>query len=112
MPWLVSTKRPCHCDGSEHIGSESRLAVATLEEAQQLHDELLAEHGRRGGFLTERFPSVKVGPLPDGTTIQVEALSPLMLASRCGAPGVLVMACLKDDDFKPLADFYNAKQAA
>lgn len=49
-----------------------------------------------------------IGPLPDGTMIEVECVSPLMLASRTpGFSPEALLACAKARDFQPLIDAFN-----
>jgi hypothetical protein len=87
MPYIITTKRTCRCDGSEHIGSESRRAVSTLEEARHhAYDETRRVDSGTGHRSAWRISSSggSVGPLPDGTMIEVEPVSWGELHCRSG----------------------------
>jgi hypothetical protein len=122
MPFIVTTKRPCNCDGDPHIGSISRRAVATLEEAREsLTAEVLAAYGDRRDVEFRNCNADArclpgsggtTGPLPNGTVIEVEALSPLMLSARAGISGAEAMACLRADNWQPIIDAFNAREQA
>jgi hypothetical protein len=91
-PFTVTTKRPCapchgtgdwldsstgtgQCDECGGFGVDvDRRAVATLEEARGACVAILHNHGFSAlGYALPRAESGgTVGPLPDGTTIQVE----------------------------------------
>jgi hypothetical protein len=117
-PYVVTTKRPIVAvspfasRGSferDNLPVVSARAVATLEEARAY---VIKRHNTYGAIHSLPESGGTVGPLPDGTMIQVESLSPLMLASRCGASGELMMSCLRSDDWAPLIAAFNAKQAS
>lgn len=131
-PYIVTVKRRGN-NVVPRVGRKmevlSRRAVATLEEARTSAAEAVFEHigyeenlgYRRRPLSTPAFTVAchdltesggTVGPLPDGTVIEVEKLSPLMLASRCGASGELMMGCLRSDDWQPLLTAYNEAQEA
>lgn len=112
MPYVITTSKPCpeghtepvmQGDGHGWDGTSmhtppcetcddrcemlTRRAVATREEAQAEQDRLLAEHGHKGGFVLATG-TVRVGPLPDGTVIEVEPMTwDAMYAAHADAAG-------------------------
>jgi hypothetical protein len=75
-PYIVTTKYP-H-DRPALMGSiprrESRRAVATLEEAHEHVSDIIDAHGSGGRAWAWHESGGTVGPLPDGTLIEVEAV--------------------------------------
>jgi hypothetical protein len=129
-PFIVTVRRPTvEVEGGAWAGagvsSVSRRAVATLEEATAAAERAVRNWrdkvGTREAWDCAYAPlstaanlseaGGAVGPLPDGTVIEVERLSPLMLGSRCRASGELMMGCLRDDDWSPLVAAFNAREA-
>lgn len=78
MPFIITTKRTCRCDDSEHIGSESRRAVAGIEEV----NAWLEERAPEWAYLVEAEIPVSI-PLAD-ETVEIE---PVLWSSLCGALG-------------------------
>jgi hypothetical protein len=80
MPYIVTTKRPAKVDHDEERAERehvSRRAVATLEEARDFIYSLCAEtdvDDERIADDIDRLPESggTVGPLPDGTVIEVK----------------------------------------
>ena len=123
MPYIITTKQPLPDTTDLMAGLEASLqqpkrrAVATLDEArvallqacgsdQEAKQIVSATAGRA------RWNGDTVGPLPDGTVIEVERVSPLRLASMYGGSGAEVMAALAADDWAPLIDAFNARERA
>jgi hypothetical protein len=93
VPFIVTTKRPCPAcvhgpaGGGEHRPeSVSRRAVATLEEVQVLVSDAIYDAGQK--TTRDALPAFEipesggtVGPLPDGTVIEVEPVSKLYLGT-------------------------------
>jgi hypothetical protein len=109
-----------------------RRAVATLEEArEQADDAVFAAHNRERKRPSDELPppymaqSIEardlpesggaVGPLPDGTVIEVEQLSPLMLAAHIPGDPASIAALLRvgldRKDWSDLIDAFNARQS-
>ena len=93
------------------VGPKS-TAVATLEEARALCTQEAERTDAHWYSEDDISESGSVGPLPDATMIEVENLSPLMLASKCGASGELVMSCVRADDFTPLIAAFNTREVS
>ena len=120
MPYVITTKRPEQNEGGRggvvrppHF---SRRAVATLEEARQrivfalAHGEHMSEDARMAGWIgaekriTENGGTV--GPLPDGTVIEVERVGYRYLLD-----GLLVAPGTNERSWAEILDAYNARQA-
>lgn len=79
-PYLVTTRREGRQSGRDHDAAWSRRAVATLEEARmEVFDHLTATDDRAehlGGGADRLAKSIepgeRIGPLPDGTVVEVE----------------------------------------
>jgi hypothetical protein len=110
MPYIVTTKRRGYM-GLGLVRSPrvvSRRAVATLEEAQGHVDVVVQEVV---GWNTDAGHVIgpdggTVGPLPDGTVIEVERISIAELARRAG---ITVPRAWHTRTY--LVDAYNARQA-
>ena len=135
MPFIVTTKQPDrpHRFSQPHVpatygpGPVSRRAVATLEEARvTAHDVIMAGptvkvadlprdavFGYAGAHTAiEEVPESggSVGPLPDGTVIEVERVSEGELGRAIGLnPGGRILAEMSTAE---IIAAYNAKQAA
>jgi hypothetical protein len=121
-PFIVTTTRPAReikwpetrCVLGYEILPEtvSQLAVATLEEAKAESAALLEGHEYTNDefFATALIPESggTVGPLPDGTTIQVEPIQRTELAAHTGCTVVQWM-CSTDDE---LVAAFNAKHGS
>jgi hypothetical protein len=83
MPYIITTSEPFDADVHTHRPAFTRRAVATLEETHDhVFEEIWAAYGRTAGTndatpalgqadaLTESGGTI--GPLPDGTVIEVE----------------------------------------
>jgi hypothetical protein len=117
MPYIVTTKRQ-----DQHFAEvaeyESRRAVATLEEARQAAWRAHPLFGTTNGYammkardeITLAFPDSggTVGPLPDGTVIEVKPISWDDL--RDEIPGPLPRAEGQTRQ-SAILDAYNARQA-
>jgi hypothetical protein len=110
-PYIVTTKRLDSSEGWADSGLRaSRLAVATLEEADARVREILVEHDERAGVA----PSLPEGgatlsPLPDGTVIEVERTTWQVLVDASGlAVPIDPDAWLEHHE---ILDAYNARQA-
>jgi hypothetical protein len=99
----------------------SRQAVATLEEAKDAAMQVVYD-GPPIRVKTEwelicmvisDWPESggTVGPLPDGTTIEVEELTWFVIAKLAECSHDVVKAALFSRDFTPVIDAFNAKQA-
>jgi hypothetical protein len=124
VPYIVTTKREPQDDGMgrswfEHV---SRRAVATLEAARTLaSDEIIVALGNEAeGYrsLAYALPEAggTVGPLPDGTVIEVEQVTWLDLARQAGVGehvGSLVTDVERGFTYAGprILDAYNARQA-
>lgn len=77
MPYVISTRSPF--PHTQRMGDVSRCAVVTLEEVARQHPALcIAESIERPGEgLVCLFDEAggTVGPLPDGTVIEVQAVT-------------------------------------
>jgi hypothetical protein len=104
MPYIVTTKRQCQCDGSTHIGSVSRVATVTLDEAAYLY-RTNADRTAWDAIRTMGDCGGKVGPLPDGTVIEVEQVAVGTLAIRAGLGDMSYSMRLSE-----YIDAYNARQ--
>jgi hypothetical protein len=93
-------------DGTPGDGSVS-LAVATPEEAAK---HVSAITGGDPGWRAMYFAGGTVGPLPDGTTIDVEELPWYVIAKLAGCSHDVVKAALISRDFAPVIAAFNAKQ--
>lgn len=95
MPYIITTRRPCtcctHCGYSHREGSpeclhaqESTGAVATLDEAQRYGRRIMADAGQWSTAAIDELPESggTIGPLPDGTTIEVKRVSWSRLAEH------------------------------
>lgn len=142
MPYVISTKRrnaeSAECGGCGQRLDDgsvceqggwlvSRHAVATLEEAREIGREMCnlgpGDQFGHDHYLpcSAQFDDLPesggtVGPLPDGTVIEVEQLSPLMLSARIpgntGGLAALIRDCLdKGGDWTELLRFFNARQS-
>lgn len=102
MPFIVTTRREGRLPGKENDSAWSRCAVATLDEARTI---MRAAQNSAPEEIIVPFSITEsggtVGPLPDGTVIEVEPVELSWLAAR--AEGFL------PDEI--IADF-NAKQAS
>jgi hypothetical protein len=124
-PYIVTTKRPTEPDAivrPERIASVSRRAVATLEEARRYALTVADEH--EGEMWSPAMLAAvyefggegTVGPLPDGTVIEVEQATWRMLWEQSGLPGT-AMTTLRDAERGDrgaqdhIIDAYNARQA-
>lgn len=114
MPFIVTTKRPCPAcvhgpaGGGEHRPeSVSRVAVATLSD---VHDRIVREHGA-GDLTTIDLMLVNdgggsVGPLSDGTTIEVKPIGAVDLFNAAG----LIRGQRPHLSVAEVVSAYNAKQ--
>jgi hypothetical protein len=101
VPYIVTTKREPQDDGMgrswfEHV---SRRAVATLEKLPGMTESQMVALKEHGGT---------VGPLPDGTMIEVEQTTWADLAL---ALGWLSFDGGSTEGQQRLLDAYNARQA-
>jgi hypothetical protein len=88
MPYIVTTKRQCGdcldewaCGECDEGIKSSRRAVATLEEARTLL--IRSEHGGSlSTALLDTLPGT-IGPLPDGTVIEVKPCEDCALDRLC-----------------------------
>ena len=76
MPFITTTKRPVdagHPEAPRDGWPASRRAVATLEEVADRVDEQFADHSMSYRRVVLALPEAggTVGPLPDGTVIEV-----------------------------------------
>lgn len=100
MPYVVTTGKRFN-DTDSGIGGvqvESRRAVATIEDARNAADAILADHSDGAQLMawaaiSAEVPNLpeaggKVGPLPDGTMVEVEpvALADIWQAIRPDPP--------------------------
>ena len=106
MPYVITTRREGPYWGPQNIISESRHAVATLEEAR---DYARAECERVDGAWLDYSPREivtesggTIGPLPDGTVIEVRELRADDLAS-------LPLEMRDRGDIFEIIDAYNAR---
>lgn len=89
MPFVITTKRPQSQIEPQITWHVSRVAVATLEEARQACIKIVQPYADAESKTVALGPVARiclslmrkdwsggtVGPLPDGTTIEVEAIS-------------------------------------
>jgi hypothetical protein len=108
MPYIVTTKRELEDDGMGRAWFErvSRHAVATLDEARETALRAVGE--RRDMYYCEMEDAVPesggtVGPLPDGTVIEVEQARWIDLIHASTAT--------TDSSDQAILDAYNARQA-
>ena len=95
MPYVITTSNMEAGTASGIARSQSRVAVATLEEARQSVWEIADERDTTGRdvegpvlacrSLTESGGTI--GPLPDGTIIEVKPILPSDLWRAVGQPG-------------------------
>jgi hypothetical protein len=121
MPYIVTTKRPAKVDHDEERAERehvSRRAVATLEEARDFIYSLCAEtdvDDERIADDIDRLPESggTVGPLPDGTVIEVEQGpdEEQMLRDLREWVGMHYAPMGHDDVARLWCDAYNARQA-
>jgi hypothetical protein len=119
MPYIVTTKRPAKVDHDEERAERehvSRRAVATLEEARDFIYSLCAEtdvDDERIADDIDRLPESggTVGPLPDGTVIEVEQTTREALWDALDARARILFVCLEETTDEELLDAYNARQA-
>jgi hypothetical protein len=121
MPYVITTKGPSTIPGVGTLREavESRRAVATLEEASEACCEIIDaipgiddEH-RHDPKLQPAYRLSEcggtVGPLPDGTVIEVERVSWLTLSSRVPdtdqAAGWLMF-----NEWDKVLDAFNARE--
>ena len=76
MPYIITTATPLRGEPvGEPLDRITRTAVATLDEAQVAVDRLVEEHGgsidEHDDLRTDTATGLTVGPLPDGTVIEV-----------------------------------------
>jgi hypothetical protein len=117
MPYIVTTKRELEDDGMGRAWFErvSRHAVATLDEARETALRAVGE--RRDMYYCEMEDAVPesggtVGPLPDGTVIEVEQRSRNWLADRLGGMTDEHVWPAKDDaTLQRQCNAYHARQA-
>lgn len=76
-PYIVTTKQPSLALQDEPLIERSRRAVATLDEAMDYLCELVLFAGDPDAALPVDESGGTVGPLPDGTVIEVEATTRL-----------------------------------
>jgi hypothetical protein len=121
MPYIVTTKRPSEIDCM--MITRSRRAVATLDEALEHVSTTVCGlmAGENFGQYQDEFRAIDerggtVGPLPDGTAIEIEQISPLMLAAQITGDkaglGALMRGCLDRDDWSDLIDTFNEQAGA
>jgi hypothetical protein len=123
MPYIVTTKRP-EPKGSDPVlwAYVSRRAVATLEEARRYALTVADEH--EGEMWSPAMLEAvyefggegTVGPLPDGTVIEVVQTTWLDLARQAGLAehvGSLATDAERGFTYAPprILDAYNARQA-
>ena len=91
MPYVITTRQPeTHEPGFDGqlgnyvSGSVSRRAVATLEEARDVAQSLFTTHAKADApaWRLIEDDGGTIGPLPDGTVIEVEAVGWQDLAER------------------------------
>lgn len=111
-PYVVTTKRPNCSQGARCThATVARRAVATLEEAKTT---ILDMPGCRWldavALINESGGTV--GPLPDGTVIQVEAIGQhgMRHALRCWASGLDTRDALDDTISGAWVDAFNARE--
>ena len=95
MPYIITTTQSLETDVQG--ATDSRIAVATLEEARKTasHTVMRASVGHAAGdwravkFGARELPESgdTVGPLPDGTVIEVRAVSWMDLKIHTDLPG-------------------------
>jgi hypothetical protein len=94
MPYIVTTKYPIKPLGASGIPFDTRTAVATLNEARGYVNRSLDGHGshERGSLRTFAITACRlptrggtVGPLPDGTVIEVRKAAWAELAENLHA---------------------------
>jgi hypothetical protein len=99
MPYIVTTKQPDERTGSSgersHVEFASRLAVATLEKARRIIIDAVTGTSRSAAVQYDALVNYAdtvpesggtVGPLPDGTVIEVEQADWSLLARSCDPP--------------------------
>ena len=117
MPYVITTitRRPLHPDDTAPTDAESvsRRAVATLEEARDVWDAALTALGDSTGNYDSTpedmpEPGGTVGPLPDGTVIEVEPVDWMRIAHDAGR---MVPVGANPRAEREAIDAYNAGQA-
>jgi hypothetical protein len=96
VPYIITTTFAWKSSTARHTMTDSRVAVATLDEAHQAAQDAIDAAGpirSRDTFRTlcwraAHIPQAggSVGPLPDGTTIEVEPTYYLTIAENLGLP--------------------------
>jgi hypothetical protein len=108
MPYIITTTERSECwdrRTGATITQATRRAVATLDEAQYALDLAIEEHG---GSI-DAYPDISkarhgtVGPLPDGTVIEVELVDWSHIWNA--------VAPLADGLYAEAIDAYNAAQS-
>lgn len=116
MPFTVTKTHFCYCDGSKHIDAISRQAVATLEEMWRVVDDLRIAAGMSplddAIFTTVGESGGTLGPLPDGTVIEVEPREWRVIAREADLLNETYQFLGIDDLVNQrVITAYNAKQA-
>jgi hypothetical protein len=116
MPYIVTAKRPCATEYGAQF-SLSRRAVATLEEAQETAWDVACNHlgGDPAPFVALPESGGTVGPLPNGTVIEVEQTTWAALAEAADEDWWIALAEREDEGNatarQTILDAYNARQA-
>lgn len=117
MPYVITTRTEGRQPGREFDARYSRRAVATLDEVKRYAHSAASELGYSKPEHHDAIEALPesggtVGPLPDGTTIEVEAVTRqwLWLQLQGFAHGYAPEALAQQDG--KLCDAFNAKQDA
>jgi hypothetical protein len=109
-PYIVTIKR-VYSIGTDHGVGESRRAVATLDEAHEYVWNLLDSDPATDQTKVSLAESGgTVGPLPDGTVIEVAPATWRDLAAQASLDIAWVASA--DTDEAEIIDAYNAEQEA
>ena len=104
MPFIITTVPPRPQYG---FAGYPRIAVATLEEAKRAADRIVGVNPVRALGQINDLPADggTIGPLPDGTVIEVRPVSAAELARLAGC----TPHAFDPDGVEPLLDAFNAK---
>lgn len=110
MPYIITTDSPDERLALRGTGI-TRRAVATLDEARARIRNIVVESGRPGGTTADPITPTggTVGPLPDGTVIEVRAVTPYELWREAGRPAS-ASRTHAPPDVAVSVDAYNAAQ--
>lgn len=107
MPYIITTT---HGERDMRWPRVTRRAVATLDEAREVAWQAAREHGadadtRRAHGGLKQATGGTIGPLPDGTVIEVTAVGWWRLGEQSGLPSYPAI-----DAYAKIIAAYNAAQ--